>query len=65
MPSDGSWVMNEYLLNNTGVKKNEMDFASHEVPFPALSDQRSWAAGTGTSWEVQTTHGVHLLITMI
>ncbi len=33
-----SLMGNEYCLNDTGATKNEMYFASHEVPFPAMSD---------------------------
>ena len=35
-------------------EKNEMVFVSHEVSFPAKSDQRSWVAGNGTEWVVTT-----------
>ena len=35
-------------------QENEMVFGSHEVPFPAMSDQRSQAAGNGTECEVKT-----------
>ena len=35
-------------------EENEMVFVSHEVPFPATSDQRSGAAGNGIECEVKT-----------